>query len=68
MLWLGTGIIASAGPSGEEPAIYGKIAGRVVDAATGDPLPGVNVVLDGTTQGTATDMDGEYVIITFEKR
>ena len=43
--------------------IYGKIAGRVVDALTGDPLPGVNVVIDGTTQGTATDLNGEYNII-----
>ena len=41
----------------------GKIAGRVVDSATGDPLPGVNVVLAGTTQGAVTDADGYYVII-----
>lgn len=41
----------------------GKIVGTVTDAATGDPLPGVNVVIDGTTQGTATNFDGEYVII-----
>ena len=41
----------------------GKIAGTVIDAATGDPLPGVNVLIDGTTQGTATNFDGEYVII-----
>lgn len=41
----------------------GKIAGRVTDAATGDPLPGVNVLIEGTTFGTATNLDGEYVII-----
>jgi len=41
----------------------GKIVGTVTDAATGDPLPGVNVYLDGTTQGTSTDFDGRYVII-----
>jgi len=41
----------------------GKITGRVVEAATGDPLPGVNVLIEGTTQGTATNFDGEYVII-----
>ena len=41
----------------------GKIVGTVTDAATGDPLPGVNVYLDGTTQGTSTDLDGNYVII-----
>lgn len=41
----------------------GKIAGRVTDAETGDPLPGVNVVLDGLQQGTITDLDGNYIIV-----
>jgi len=41
----------------------GKIAGRVTEAGTGDPLPGVNVVIQGTTQGTSTDGDGYYTII-----
>jgi hypothetical protein len=41
----------------------GKIAGRVIDAGTGAPLPGVSVYVEGTTQGAATDINGEYVII-----
>ena len=41
----------------------GKIAGVVSDAATGDPIPGANVSIDGTTQGTVTDDDGYYVIL-----
>jgi outer membrane receptor protein involved in Fe transport len=41
----------------------GKIAGRVTDAATGEALIGVNVVIDGTTQGTTTDVDGNYIIL-----
>lgn len=41
----------------------GKIAGRVIDAGTGAPLPGVSVYIEGTTQGAATDINGEYVII-----
>ncbi len=41
----------------------GKIAGRVTDAATGEALPGVNVRIDGTTQGTATGLDGYYTIL-----
>ncbi len=41
----------------------GKLAGRVVDEA-GDPLPGVNVVVEGTGGvGAATDLDGYYVIL-----
>lgn len=35
------------------------ISGRVVDDS-GAPLPGVNVVIKGTTTGTSTDADGEY--------
>ena len=41
----------------------GKIAGTVTETGTGEPLPGVNVVIDGTTRGTATNLDGEYVIV-----
>jgi outer membrane receptor protein involved in Fe transport len=41
----------------------GKIAGRVTEKATGDALIGVNVVIDGTTQGTVTDTNGNYVIV-----
>lgn len=40
----------------------GKIAGTVTDAATGEPLPGVNVVVAGTQLGTATDLSGDYFI------
>src|SRR6218665_898842 len=39
-----------------------QISGRVTDAATGEPLPGVNAVVKGTAQGTATDADGRYTL------
>lgn len=32
----------------------------VVTDVTGDPLPGVSVVVKGTTTGTTTDIDGRY--------
>jgi hypothetical protein len=41
----------------------GKIAGVVVDKSTGDPLPGVNVILEGTTLGSSTDIDGYFVVL-----
>ena len=41
----------------------GKIAGIVRDASTGETLPGVNIIIDGTTQGAVTNMDGYYVIL-----
>lgn len=44
-------------------AQVGKIAGRITDATSGDGLPGVSVVIDGTTQGSITDIDGYYNIL-----
>lgn len=41
----------------------GKIAGRVTAADTGEPLIGVNVIVEETTQGNVTDIDGNYVIL-----
>lgn len=41
----------------------GKIAGKVVDANSGEALIGVNVVIVGTSMGAATDVDGNYFII-----
>src|SRR5690606_15791663 len=36
--------------------------GRVTEAETGFPLPGVNVSVQGTQIGTTTDLDGNYSI------
>jgi len=41
----------------------GKIAGQIADTDNGQPLPGVNVFLDGTGMGAATDLDGFFYII-----
>ena len=41
----------------------GKITGVVHDIKTGEPLPGVNVVIEGTVLGASTDLDGYYVIL-----
>jgi len=38
------------------------INGTVTDAETGEPLPGVNVVIKGTTDGVSTDLQGSYKI------
>ena len=40
----------------------GSIKGIVTDLDNGDPLIGANIVIDGTTMGAATDMDGAYLI------
>lgn len=41
----------------------GKIAGKIVEESTGEPLVGVNVILVGTAQGAAADLDGNYFIL-----
>ncbi len=41
----------------------GKIAGRVTDQGNGEALIGVNILIDGTQQGTVTDINGNYVIL-----
>ncbi len=38
------------------------IKGTVVDGETGDALPGVSILVDGTSKGTVTDMDGDFVL------
>ncbi|MBP7170698.1 MAG: TonB-dependent receptor, partial [Bacteroidales bacterium] len=38
------------------------VSGRVTDAETGETLPGVNVIVKGTTRGTTTDVNGNYKI------
>lgn len=38
------------------------VTGTVTDEADGLPLPGVAVVIKGTTVGTSTDVDGTYTI------
>ena len=37
-----------------------QVSGTVTDAETGETLPGVNVVIQGTRTGTITDLDGNY--------
>ncbi|MGE5401098.1 MAG: TonB-dependent receptor [Ignavibacteriales bacterium] len=41
----------------------GKIAGKVTDAKTREPMIGANIVLVGTNLGAASDADGNYYIL-----
>ncbi|MDX6746292.1 TonB-dependent receptor [Polaribacter sp. PL03] len=43
------------------------IKGVVKDAKTGDALPGVSIIIKGTTVGTETDFDGLYSLSKVEK-
>ncbi|MBT3589970.1 MAG: TonB-dependent receptor [Candidatus Marinimicrobia bacterium] len=41
----------------------GKVAGVVTSKDTGEPLPGVNVFINETGLGSATDMNGDFTIL-----
>jgi len=61
--WLVVVLVLALLPSLAFSATTGKIAGRVVDKDTKEPLPGVNIVIEGTLMGAATDEKGYYVIL-----
>ncbi|MFH5831343.1 SusC/RagA family TonB-linked outer membrane protein [Halalkalibaculum sp. DA3122] len=46
--------------SHQDKVVIEQVTGSVTDAESGEPLPGVNVVIKGTTTGTSTDAAGEY--------
>lgn len=39
------------------------VSGKVTDGKTGEPIPGVNVIIDKTLKGNQTDFEGHYSII-----
>lgn len=44
----------------------GKISGTVIDKDNKEPIMGANVVLEGTPQGAASDLDGYFMIINVQ--
>ncbi len=40
----------------------GTLGGKVLDAKTSEPIIGANVVIQGTTVGAATDIEGNFLI------
>jgi outer membrane receptor protein involved in Fe transport len=50
-------------PSPATGGTTGKITGVVTDAATGDPIAGASVYIEGTPMGTLTANDGSYTLL-----
>ncbi|HYC85056.1 MAG TPA: SusC/RagA family TonB-linked outer membrane protein [Chryseosolibacter sp.] len=48
-----------------ENAVVHPVTGRITDEV-GAPIPGVNVVEKGTTNGTSSDADGKYALNVFD--
>ena len=40
----------------------GSIRGHIIDAQTNESLPYANIFIDNTTIGTATDVNGDFII------
>jgi TonB-dependent receptor len=57
-LWVLVGLLWSLSATAQTATIRGK----VVDANTNDPLPGASVMLVGSTNGAATNLQGEFII------
>jgi TonB family protein len=55
--------IAAANQGSRKKSLDGQlIRGQVLSSEDGQPLPGVNVVIQSTTDGAVTDMNGKYQI------
>lgn len=52
---------ASISPIGVR-TLFVAVQGTVTDQETGEPLPGVNILVKGAGTGTVTDMDGRYTV------
>ena len=57
-------LVLLAVPAGFAQAQETIVHGKVTDAASGDPIPFVNVVFKGTSIGATTDFDGNFTIKT----
>ncbi len=51
----------------DQPIINATIKGKIADARTNEALIGANVVIKGTTNGSATDVNGEFSLITGQR-
>ena len=52
--------VSAALASSQQPDSKSLITGKVIDATNGEPLPGVNILIEGTTTGTVTNTEGKY--------
>lgn len=53
-------IIGVSGVYSSSASQQNQVSGRITDASTGEPMPGVNIVVKGTSIGTLSDVNGRY--------
>lgn len=56
-------LISLISVTGLQAGNTGKIAGTVVDANSGEPIPGANIIIVGSSFGASSDINGEFYII-----
>lgn len=56
------GIVSAELPSGPEPLSQQLVTGQVTSASDGQGLPGLSILIKGTTIGTVTNQEGRYSI------
>ena len=54
-------------PESNRPMINSTVSGRVVDSRTNDILVGASVQIKGTTNGSITDVNGNFALITGQR-
>src|SRR5688572_20619878 len=64
--FVGVSLIPATGWGQSNTNPNNTIQGSVVDVETNEPLPGVSVAIKGTVLGTATDIDGKFLITVKE--
>jgi TonB-linked SusC/RagA family outer membrane protein len=55
-------VLSGKSPTTKPNAARLVVTGKVVDGSNGEALPGVNVLVEGTTTGTTTNAEGNYSI------
>ncbi len=66
-LLLGLLLLPFLSSAQNEPVVNRTITGKVVDAVTNEVLIGATVSIKGTTNGSATDVNGEFKLITGQR-
>lgn len=62
LLFTSSFVSAYSGKEKPKQNFQQTVTGNVIDATNGTPLPGVNVIEKGTSNGVATDFDGNFSI------
>ncbi|MGH7537231.1 MAG: TonB-dependent receptor, partial [Gemmatimonadales bacterium] len=56
------GLLAGRSLTAQEPTV-GRVAGRILNASTGEPIPGAQVTILGTSIAMITDWTGRFALV-----